>query len=94
MKICIKVQNKTDWDDAQRACFKNGWDWERFEYVNFFEDDYKDEESFVLNDDGWHETISHLCVLDGILCTSYQEDGNPEDDGYTLKTIKELNAIR
>lgn len=90
MNICIETPNKEAYDKAQQACFKHGWDWERTEYVEFFSDEWKEEESFILNDDGWHPDVTHLCVIDKVLCVSYADDGNPVDDGFELKTIEEL----
>ncbi|MDM1247090.1 hypothetical protein HX005_06800 [Acinetobacter sp. R933-2] len=96
MKICISTPTKEAFDQAQLACFKHGWDWESAgsDYIEFGSNEWKTEPEFVLNDDCWHETVSHLCVIDKTLCISYVEDGDPVEDGFELKTIEELKLIK
>ena len=97
MKICIKTQDKETWDKAQLACFKHGWDWCGEEWpewdFDLQKDVWKSDPEFTLNHDGWGEDITHLCVLDGVLCTNYQDDGDPVADGFILKTIDDLNLV-
>lgn len=97
MKICIETPDKETWDAAQKACFKHGWDWEGEEWpewdFDLQKDVWKSDPEFALNHDGWSEDVSHLCVIDGTLCTNYVGDGNPVDDEFVLKTIDDLILV-
>lgn len=97
MNICIETQDKETWDKAQLACFKRGWDWCGEEWpewdFDLQKDVWKSDPEFALNHDGWGEDITHLCVCDGVLCTNYQDDGDPVADGFILKTIDDLNLV-
>ena len=87
MRMCIETPNKEAWDNAQLACFKHGWDWEGEEWP-----EWKSDPEFALNHDGWHPDVTHLCIIDGNLFTSYLGDGDPVEDGFTLKTIEFLDG--
>ncbi|HEN9534240.1 TPA: hypothetical protein U9I93_003934 [Acinetobacter baumannii] len=94
MNICIETPNKFAWDEVQKKLFKLGFDWEREEYPEFdFDlqvDVWKTESSFILNDDGWHQDVSHICVIDSNLFVNYKDDGDPIKDGFKLVKLEDL----
>ena len=97
VEICIETPDKETWDKAQQACFKRGWDWEREEWPEWDDetgkDVWKEDPEFTLNDDSWDETVTHLCVVEGMLCTNNIEDGDPTEDDYKLMTIKDVENL-